>query len=140
MIPVCPKCQIALIILQYKDIEMDFCYRCRGVWLDTGELEELMQHTGAKVDDPFLQFQNSKGSIPRRSKSLCPRCDSSMEELKIELKEHTELTLDRCTRSHGLWFDKYELQQLLSAFPPQSGTNKTIDYLNEVFSTTPLNH
>ena len=34
-----------------------------------------------------------------------------------------------------LWLDADELQQLLSMFPTETGTGRTIDYLNELFTT-----
>ena len=62
MIPVCPKCDTGLFILHFKGVDVDFCERCRGLWLDTGELEELMARTGAAVDDPLLQFQKQQNT------------------------------------------------------------------------------
>ena len=37
----CPKCGAALVPVPYRDIELDKCSRCQGVWLDVGELEQL---------------------------------------------------------------------------------------------------
>jgi Zn-finger nucleic acid-binding protein len=129
MIPFCPKCHVGLIILNFKGIEVDYCEGCRGVWLDHGELEQLMTRTGARAGDPILQFQQKRGRIPKGSKRLCPRCDEPLEEIMPD----SELVLDRCPRGHGLWFDADELKQLLSLFPADSGTSHTVDFLNEVF-------
>jgi len=57
MIRVCPKCDLPLFILHFKELEVDICHRCHGLWLDAGELEALMQQTGAKAADPLLKFQ-----------------------------------------------------------------------------------
>ncbi len=133
MLPVCPKCDAALFILNFRDIEVDFCHQCRGLWLGAGELEKLMRQTGAKVDDPLRQFQQEQGSVPPGRKHLCPRCDQSLHEITLGKKGET-LTLDRCPCGHGLWFDAEELRQWLEMFPPESGAAKTIDYLHELFS------
>ena len=37
----------------------------------------------------------------------CPRCNSSMETVKI-----AEEQIDRCTKCGGLWFDEFELDDL----------------------------
>ena len=37
----CPKCGADLTPVAYKDIEIDRCFGCGGVYLDTGELEHL---------------------------------------------------------------------------------------------------
>lgn len=45
----CPKCGAVLVVVPYRGIELDKCSRCRGVWLDVGELEQL-----AAEDKGFL--------------------------------------------------------------------------------------
>jgi hypothetical protein len=37
----CPKCGAALVAVPYRGIEIDKCSRCQGIWLDTGELEQI---------------------------------------------------------------------------------------------------
>ena len=138
MIRICPKCDVPLFILHFKDIEVDFCQRCRGLWLDAGELEALMSQIGAAANDPLLKFQQQTGVKPKGRPHLCPRCDAALREIQVGAATGgtpVQLTLDKCPRGHGLWFDADELQQLLSTFPTESGTAKTIDYLNELFST-----
>jgi Zn-finger nucleic acid-binding protein len=40
----CPKgCIDPLVVLDRSGIEIDYCPSCRGVWLDRGELETLIQ-------------------------------------------------------------------------------------------------
>ena len=129
MIRVCPKCDTGLFVVHFKDIEVDVCPSCRGLWLDAGELEALLQRTGAATDDPFLRFQTQPGTRPAGTKHLCPRCDAALHEIQAG----TSLTLDRCPRGHGLWFDADELQQLLAMFPASSRTGKTIEFVDELF-------
>lgn len=42
----CPKCSIALAAIDYgkTGVEVDFCIQCRGVWLDAGEFEKIIDH------------------------------------------------------------------------------------------------
>ena len=103
MIPVCPKCDVGLFILKFKSVEVDYCERCRGVWLDSGELEQL-------AVTPLSDFQRQTGTVPPGKKHLCPRCDSRLEEIAAP----GNLTLDKCPHGHGLWFDADELQRLLA--------------------------
>jgi Zn-finger nucleic acid-binding protein len=137
MIPVCPKCDEGLFILAFKGVEVDFCHRCRGVWLDAGELEALVTHTGASANDPLLQFQNQQGTAPRGRKHLCPRCDQPLREIVVETTKREPLTLDRCAGGHGLWFDADELRRLLEMCPTEAGAARTVDFLNELFGATP---
>jgi ribosomal protein L37AE/L43A len=39
----CPKCGAELIMVSYKGIEIDKCSQCQGIWLDCGELEQVLE-------------------------------------------------------------------------------------------------
>lgn len=40
----CPVCKdVALVLADRQGIEIDYCPRCRGVWLDRGELDKLIE-------------------------------------------------------------------------------------------------
>ncbi len=41
----CPNCQTTLLITDKKGIEIDYCPDCRGIWLDRGELEKIMERS-----------------------------------------------------------------------------------------------
>jgi hypothetical protein len=38
----CPRCDGKLHLKTYEDVSVDQCDRCHGIWLDAGELEELV--------------------------------------------------------------------------------------------------
>ncbi|MEW5922156.1 MAG: zf-TFIIB domain-containing protein [Bacillota bacterium] len=39
----CPACKdVALLMTERQGIEIDYCPQCRGVWLDRGELDRLI--------------------------------------------------------------------------------------------------
>ena len=38
----CPKCGSKLVEITYKNILIDECPSCEGVWLDCGELEQVI--------------------------------------------------------------------------------------------------
>jgi len=42
----CPKCNIALSMTDRQGVEIDFCSQCRGVWLDRGELDKIIERSG----------------------------------------------------------------------------------------------
>ena len=40
----CPSCpDIALTMSERQGVEIDYCPQCRGVWLDRGELDKLIE-------------------------------------------------------------------------------------------------
>lgn len=41
----CPSCKVALVMSERQNIEIDYCPRCRGVWLDRGELDKIIERS-----------------------------------------------------------------------------------------------
>ncbi len=41
----CPSCNETLLMSDKKGIEVDYCPNCRGVWLDRGELEKIIERS-----------------------------------------------------------------------------------------------
>ena len=41
----CPHCNIPLLMADRKGIEIDYCGQCRGIWLDRGELDKIIELT-----------------------------------------------------------------------------------------------
>ena len=44
----CPTCKDAdLVMTDRQGIEIDYCPKCRGVWLDRGELDKIIERSQA---------------------------------------------------------------------------------------------
>ena len=44
----CPVCKTqALVMSERQGIEIDYCPQCRGVWLDRGELDKIIERSAA---------------------------------------------------------------------------------------------
>ncbi|HYD99963.1 MAG TPA: zf-TFIIB domain-containing protein, partial [Alphaproteobacteria bacterium] len=41
-LPICPNCHIGTQEVARDGVQIDICPSCRGVWLDRGELEKLL--------------------------------------------------------------------------------------------------
>ena len=39
----CPNCKETLVMTERQGIEIDYCPTCRGVWLDKGELDKIIE-------------------------------------------------------------------------------------------------
>jgi Zn-finger nucleic acid-binding protein len=49
----CPVCKDPhLVISERQGIEIDYCPSCRGVWLDRGELDKLIERSSAAAPAP----------------------------------------------------------------------------------------
>ena len=48
---VCPHCSTNLNVSHRQDVEIDTCPQCRGVWLDRGELDKIIDRYNAYDDE-----------------------------------------------------------------------------------------
>ena len=39
----CPTCSVVLQMTERQGVEIDYCPKCRGVWLDKGELDRIIE-------------------------------------------------------------------------------------------------
>lgn len=39
----CPICSVNLVMSERQGVEIDYCPECRGVWLDRGELDKIIE-------------------------------------------------------------------------------------------------
>ena len=44
----CPTCNVVLQMTEQQGIEIDYCPKCRGVWLDKGELDWIVERSIAE--------------------------------------------------------------------------------------------
>lgn len=48
----CPIDGTQLVIADRSGVEIDYCPKCRGVWLDRGELDKIIERSGAHMAPP----------------------------------------------------------------------------------------
>lgn len=48
----CPVCRVPLAMSDREGIEIDYCPQCRGVWLDRGELDKIIERSAASQVQP----------------------------------------------------------------------------------------
>jgi uncharacterized protein len=48
----CPTCNIDLVMSERSGIEIDYCPQCRGVWLDRGELDKIIERNAQASMSP----------------------------------------------------------------------------------------
>jgi len=59
----CPSCQEILVPVDRDGIEIDYCPHCRGVWLDRGELDKILERASARV--PYTARPSAEGYLDR---------------------------------------------------------------------------
>jgi len=98
-----------MIALELAEVEVDYCTACGGIWLDAGELELLLGNS-QQAKQLLDSFKTDTYSTEKRRK--CPICLKKMQKIIVGPSTPT-LTIDKCPRGEGLWFDKGELQDIL---------------------------
>ncbi len=64
----CPVCKdVTLLMSEKKGVEIDYCPECRGIWLDRGELEKIMEK-----EDNYINSKTKEESI-KETKEEKPR-------------------------------------------------------------------
>lgn len=49
----CPVCtETNLVMSERQGIEIDYCPQCRGVWLDRGELDKIVERSAREMAPP----------------------------------------------------------------------------------------
>jgi uncharacterized protein len=65
----CPVCHVTLLMTERLGVEIDHCPKCRGVWLDRGELDKILDRSldgggdqGRDDDDRGLRRDHDRES------------------------------------------------------------------------------
>lgn len=57
----CPACkEVSLVMTERQSIEVDYCPQCRGVWLDRGELDKIIERVTSEGRRPPEHERGSK--------------------------------------------------------------------------------
>ena len=60
--PVCPTTN--LVMTERQGVEIDYCPECRGVWLDRGELDKIIERANAQAVAPPANGKESYHPSP----------------------------------------------------------------------------
>lgn len=79
----CPNCNTSLVMSDRQGIEIDYCPDCRGVWLDRGELDKIIERSNQELqsfkkkkdddyydDDDSPAFGISRKGQPKKKKKM----------------------------------------------------------------------
>ena len=101
--PIFPEVSLECMVIE--GVEIDFCPKSHGIWLDSGEASDIGE--GLK-DFPDFEWSWSKRQLSSKSSPRHP--NDSMWELPYA--ESYDLKVDYCERSKGIWLDAGEISNL----------------------------
>jgi Zn-finger nucleic acid-binding protein len=125
----CPKCvssQLKQYKIEKKDVAVDACPRCRGVWFDAEEISEVLAVACKELQIP-------KSAEP--TGMTCPKCLIPLETFNYP---QTHVKIEMCGKCMGFWLDQGEFKEIkavrerlerkgeMEAFAPVTGIKGTI--------------
>lgn len=108
-----------------RQLEVDLCQRCGGIWLERGEIQRLRAQSSSALRTHLenrtlpqaTQCHGCHAPLHRDAGECaacgwtnlldCPACDRRMKAVW-----HGTVRLDVCTHCQGTWFDHHELAAL----------------------------
>lgn len=68
----CPIDQTVLAVTERQGVEIDYCPTCRGVWLDRGELDKIIERAAGDGRMPGVQANVPRGNLERQADTRQP--------------------------------------------------------------------
>lgn len=60
----CPRCGTLLTMSERAEVEIDYCPQCRGVWLDRGELDKIIERVASELSAGAPRSESGTQQIP----------------------------------------------------------------------------
>jgi hypothetical protein len=82
-----------------KDVQLDLCFQCHGMWIDP---QENLKLSAAAVADLFRLLHQQRGTAhqPLATKMHCPRCTATLTQGFDVVRSGRYITY-RCAAGHG---------------------------------------
>jgi Zn-finger nucleic acid-binding protein len=123
-----------MFVVEYQQVELDYCGNCHGVWFDHGELEVLFAKVNNGTEsliNNMLQVEEAASNEPRRK---CPICRRTMRKSNVAQQKH--VLIDACVQHDGLWFDGGEIDHLVKYLQEgsqeKSSQSEAFNFIKEV--------
>jgi len=105
----CPKCQIDLKVLSYPFAKVEYCEKCKAVWLKFSELQKLAGMLDLKR--PLINPALMAPIKVKEDARICPDCGQVMDKIYLN-----GTVFDKCQSCDGVLFDNGELAKFLNLF------------------------
>lgn len=113
---VCPHCTKSLHEETYEGVVVDLCGSCAGVYLDSGEINEIINKREQQftTDEKALVETQTETSAEKHGATLpqvaCPACASLMRQFNYSYS--SGIILDYCEKDNSVWLDASELEKV----------------------------
>jgi Zn-finger nucleic acid-binding protein len=110
----CPRCRVEMNRVQLGSAQLLECWQCAGLWVDTSSFQQICtdrEEQAAVLGTASPLPEPSAVPLEQKIRYLpCPVCGKLMNRVNFAHCSH--VVVDVC-RTHGTWFDKNELRQIV---------------------------
>ena len=107
----CPDCKEPMTTEKYRNVELDLCGECAGIWFDAEELRRLLAADPlaiAALEEKVLPHVTQKHV--RQGILLCPSCEGLLHVYHYEYNSPIEM--ESCADCGGFWVQEGELLKI----------------------------
>jgi Zn-finger nucleic acid-binding protein len=112
----CPRCNTkTLKETSYESYNIEKCSGCSGIWLSSESLANIIETKEVTFSPEAIRDTISSAfmGIPKvevETHLACPVCTEHMTPVNFAVD--SGVIIDNCSKNHGLWFDKGELEKV----------------------------
>jgi Zn-finger nucleic acid-binding protein len=113
----CSGCGGTMAEIGIEGVMIDRCGRCGGVWLDSGEADDLAKKAPKSPKDALkakkyelMRQWKVAPQDPRPTDRSCPRCDAHLT--RVNYKSVPGLLVDKCPDDCGMYLDAGEMAKI----------------------------
>lgn len=111
----CPRCSSQLEGAEYDGVHIEVSSRCKGEWLEAGELAEVVEHHDEVFTPEELASLEPVDKEIFTNENLdhdelnCPECEGVRME-HFNYGDTSGIVLHKCTECGSIWMDKDQLK------------------------------
>jgi Zn-finger nucleic acid-binding protein len=107
----CPEDLTPLEVRRIRDLDLDVCPQCAGIYFDEGEVAALQSKGAAALHEVEAavepgSFAIVESPVPKR----CPGCQSAMTGYRYRYS--SDIRVDGCEKCGGIWIQDGELEKI----------------------------
>jgi Zn-finger nucleic acid-binding protein len=106
----CPACGSPQEALKIEGVELDQCRRCRGIWFDHMEIDQILAMPRLPERLISQQLYHDPPLMRPEGERPCPRCRELLKTINVD-----GISLDACSLCKGFFADLGEVGALTQA-------------------------
>ena len=125
----CIKCNSPQDPIVIVGVEIDRCVNCGGIWLDGGEIKELIARRTAPGSDAELEAKIARLSKARATPAASPSGDADVANVrcpacqgKLTIATFGNTSIEQCNGCDGVFIDRGELAKAMKLVDSNEAT------------------